>query len=407
MAAHVLPRRLSRIVAFAVIAVLVLGAAAYLLWGSSSKTVSARFERAVGLYAGSDVRLHGVKIGSITKVTPDGDGVIVTMSYDDKIKLPAYADDAKVVRAAIIPPSLVSDRYVEFADYSSCKGACQVLPNKAMIPMNQTASPVELDDIYAALDKLNVALGPQGANKAAGGSAQGPLSDLIGVGAANLQGNGQALGDTVGNLSKAVQTLAHGRNDLFGTVKNLQVFTDALVANDAQVRKFNTQLDTVSAALADERQSLGEALKNLASALKDIADFVKANGDSLHTDIVGLKNVTSVLAKQKDALNEVLHAAPVALSNLVHTYNPTSGTLDTRSNFGNLADPASVCALLNATGSLAVAGATIKSTCDAIGKQVGGLIPPGLPGLSPPGTGSGPPSLPGAPALPRIPGVTG
>ena len=30
--------------------------------------------------------------------------------------------------------------------------------------MNQTASPVELDDIYAALDKLNVALGPKGAD---------------------------------------------------------------------------------------------------------------------------------------------------------------------------------------------------------------------------------------------------
>jgi phospholipid/cholesterol/gamma-HCH transport system substrate-binding protein len=407
MAAHALPRRLARIGVLVVIAVLVIGAAAYLLLGSSSKTVSARFERAVGLYAGSDVRLHGVKIGSITKVTPDGDGVIVKMSYDDKIKLPAYADDAKVVRAAIIPPSLVSDRYVEFADYSSCEGACQVLPNNAMIPMNQTASPVELDDIYAALDKLNVALGPQGANKAAGGSAQGALSDLIGVGAANLQGNGRALGDTVGNLSKAVQTLAHGRNDLFGTVKNLQVFTDALVANDAQVRKFNTQLDTVSAALADERQSLGEALKNLAGALKDIADFVKANGDSLHADIVGLKNVTSVLAKQKDALNEILHVAPVALSNLVHTYNPTSGTLDTRSNFGNLADPAAVCALLNTTGNLPVVGGTTKSTCDAIARQVGGLIPPGLPGLTPPGTGSGPPALPGAPALPKIPGVTG
>jgi phospholipid/cholesterol/gamma-HCH transport system substrate-binding protein len=395
-----------RMVVLAVIAAVVIGTAIHLLLGNSSRTVSARFERAVGLYAGSDVRLHGVKIGSITKVTPDGDGVIVAMSYDDKIKLPGYGDDAKVVRAAIIPPSLVSDRYVEFADFSSCKGECQILPNKAMIPMNQTASPVELDDIYAALDKLNVALGPQGANKAAGGSAKGPLSDLIDVGAANLQGNGQALGDTVTNLSKAVRTLANGRDDLFGTVKNLQVFTDALVANDGQVRKFNSQLDAVSGALADERQSLGQALKNLASALKDIAGFVKTNGASLHTDIVGLKNVTSVLANQKDALNEILHVAPVALSNLVHTYNPTSGTLDTRSNVGNLADPGAVCALLNVTGNLPVAGSTIKSTCDAIGKQIGGLIPPGVPGLTGPGTSGGAPSLPGLPALPRIPGAT-
>ena len=75
------------------------------------------------------------------------------------------------------------------------------------------------------------------------------------------------------NLSKAVQTLANGRQDLFGTVKNLQVFTDALVANDAQVRKFNDQLDQVTSALADERGSLGAALNNLTRALRDIAGF--------------------------------------------------------------------------------------------------------------------------------------
>ena len=90
-------------------------------------------------------------------------------------------DDAKVVRAAIIPPSLVSDRYVQLADFASCTTGCPVLASGAAIPMNQTAAPVELDDIYAALDKLNVALGPKGANSTSL-SAKGPLSDLIDVG---------------------------------------------------------------------------------------------------------------------------------------------------------------------------------------------------------------------------------
>jgi virulence factor Mce-like protein len=402
MMATSMPRNVIRLLAGAVAAVIIIGAAIYLLWPSPSKSVTARFERAVGLYAGSDVRLHGVKIGSITRVKPDGDGVLVSMTYDRKIKLPAYADNAKVVRAAIIPPSLVSDRYVEFQDFSSCHNACAVLASHAMIPMNQTASPVELDDIYAALDKLNVALGPQGANKAGAASPKGALSELIDVGAANLKGNGQALGNTVTNLSKAVQTLASSREDLFGTVKNLQVFTDALVANDAQVRKFNDQLDQVTASLADERQSLGEALKNLSTALKDVAQFIKDNGNQLHADIVGLKSLTQVLANQKAALNETLHVAPVALSNLVHAYNPTSGTLDTRANLGNLADPALICSALSKTGQLPVLGGTIKQTCDALAKLLGGLPP--LPGLGGPGTGAGLPTLPGLPALPGLGG---
>lgn len=382
---HAMPRRVSRLVVLAILAAVLVGAVVFVLLPGRTKTVQARFERAVGLYTGSDVRLHGIKIGSITKVSPDGDGVLVRMRYDGRIKLPAYPDDAKVVRAAVIPPSLVSDRYVQLADFDSCTTGCPVLASGAAIPRNQTATPVELDDIYAALDKLDVALGPKGANSTSL-SARGPLADLIDVGAANLDGNGAALGSTVANLAKAVRTLADGRQDLFGTVKNLQVFTDALVANDAQVRKFNTQLDQVTSALADERGSLAAALKNLSAALRDIAGFIKANGDSIHADVVGLKDVVGVLDKQKAALNEVLAVAPVALSNLNHTYNPTAGTLDTRDNLGgtqNPLDPAAICAALSATKNLPASG-TIADTCAAIAKVIGGLPPlGGTPGLPP------------------------
>ncbi len=385
-----MPRRLSQLVVLAILAAVLVGAVLFVLLPGPTKTVQARFERAVGLYTGSDVRLHGIKIGTITKVSPDGDGVVVRMRYQRKIKLPAYPDDAQVVRAAIIPPSLVSDRYVQLADFDSCTTGCPVLASGAAIPMNQTAAPVELDDIYAALDKLNVALGPQGANSTSlsGGSNKGPLSDLIDVGAANLDGNGAALGNTVADLSKAVRTLAAGREDLFGTVKNLQVFTDALVANDAQVRKFNTQLDQVSAALAAERGSLAAALKNLTAALRDIAGFIQANSDAIHTDVGSLKDVVGVLNKQKAALNEVLAVAPVALANLNHTYNAQGGTLDTRDNLGGLAnplDPAVICSALSATKNLPASG-TIADTCAAIAKVLGGLPPlGGTPGLPPVG----------------------
>jgi phospholipid/cholesterol/gamma-HCH transport system substrate-binding protein len=397
MLPRVLPKRVSQLTVIAILLAVLVGAVVLFFLPRPTKTVTARFERAVGLYAGSSVRLHGVAIGTISKVRPDGDGVLVTMHYDRSIQLPDYPADAKVVRAAIIPPSLVSDRYVQLLDLASC-GHCPALGDHAVIGMNQTAAPVELDDIYAALDKLNTALGPQGAN-ASSLSPNGPLSDLISVGAANLQGNGSALGNTVDNLSKAVQTLANGRQDLFGTVQNLQVFTDALVANDGQVRKLNDQLDQVTSALADERGSLSAALHNLTKALSDIAGFIKTNGNSIHTDVVGLRDVTNVLDKQKAALNEILAVAPVAVSNLAHTYNASSGTLDTRDNLGgtqNPLDPAVICSALTATGNLPASG-TIADTCKAIGKLLGGLPP-----LS--GPGSGLPGLPGVPGLPPLGG---
>jgi len=394
-AQNTLIRKYGRLLVLGGVAVLLIAGIATLFKPASTKKVTARFDRAVGLYTASSVRLHGVSIGKITKVKPDGNGVIVEMEYDKKVKLPAYPDDAKVVRAAIIPPSLVSDRYVEFLDFTSCKGQCEVLPDGASIPQNQTASPVELDDIYGAL-------GPKGANAAAGGDKRGPLAELLDVGAANLDGNGKALGESVQNLARAAKTLADGREDLFGTVKNLQVFTDALVANDAHIRTFNSQLQQVSGALADDRQSLAAALKNLAVALKDISGFIKQNGDTLHADVVGLKNVTDMVLKQKAALNEILSVAPVALANLVHTYNPRSGTLDTRSNLGQLADPAIVCGILQNVGALGTLSSAIQGTCKKIGDLLGGLP---LPGFGQPGTGGAPVCLPGG-VLPTVPGVT-
>ncbi|HEX2903568.1 MAG TPA: MCE family protein [Jatrophihabitans sp.] len=405
MPIRVLPKRLSQLIVLGLVAAVVLGAVVLFLLPSPTKTVSARFDRAVGLYPGSSVRLHGVAIGKITKVKPDGTGVLVTMQYRRSINLPAYSADAKVVRAAIIPPSLVSDRYVQLLDMSACGPHCATLADNAEIGQNQTASPVELDDIYAALNTLNVALGPHGANSDSL-SKNGPLSDLIDVGAANLNGNGVTLGNTITDLSKAVQTLANGREDLFGTVKNLQVFSDALVANDAQVRKFNDQLDQVTSELASERGSLAAALKNLQQALSDIAGFIKQNSNAIHTDVVGLKDVVGVLNNQKAALNEILAVAPVAVSNLAHTYNPVSGTLDTRDNIGSLAnplDPAVICSALTSLGKLGAPTGTIAKTCDQISKVLGGLPvlgggPGGIPG------GNSTPGLPGLPPLPKLGG---
>ena len=66
--------------------------------GSDTRRVTAYFDRTVSLYKGSEVRVMGVNIGTVTAVVPEGDRVRVAMEYDDEYKLPA---DAK---AAIITP---------------------------------------------------------------------------------------------------------------------------------------------------------------------------------------------------------------------------------------------------------------------------------------------------------------
>jgi phospholipid/cholesterol/gamma-HCH transport system substrate-binding protein len=345
-----------------VLAIVVGGVAYFLLSGNSTKKVSAQFSSAVGVYKGTPVKILGIDVGEVTGVKPNGATVTVTMEYDSKYKLPTNAI------SVIVANSLVSDRFIQLAP--AYKGSGPSLGRDAKIPQSRTAAPAELDDIYGALNKLSVALGPKGANK------NGSLRDLVNVSAANLKGNGAALGNSITKLSQAAKTLADGRGDLFGTVKNLQAFTKALSDSDSQVRHFNTQLAQVAGDLAAERKDLGAALQNLGTALNSVAGFVNDNAKKTHTDIVGLKSLTGVLVKEQASLNETLAVAPAALANIVHAYQPDLGVLATRSNLDSLADPSALCALIDPSlipgvpdsvkSPLGSITAPLKKTCTAV-----------------------------------------
>jgi len=371
------------------------GVVATIAWPTRQPThrIVAHFTRVVGVHPGSDVRVLGVRIGEVVAVVPEGRTVRMELRYAAKYPIPADAS------AVIVPPSVVSDRYVQL---TPAWVSGPTLPDGAELPVARTVVPLELDDIYRSLDELNTALGPTGAN------ADGALSDLVATARRNLEGNGQALHDTLDGLSSALSTVADGRDDLFGTVANLQQFTSALARSDAAVREFNQQLAAVGEQLAAERDQLAAALRNLATALADITTFVRDNRAALADNVAALADITGVLVRQQRALIDVLDVAPLALSNLNLAYNPRSGTIDTRDNALGPYDPASyTCSLL--VGVLPVA--QVPKECadlarllaakglpltDELRRLVG--LPPG--GLSPGQLGS----LPVVPVLPGLPG---
>ncbi|MFF5482799.1 MCE family protein [Streptomyces sp. NPDC012935] len=318
-------------------ALVLVAALTYALWPRPEPVhVTAYFPRTVGIYPGSDVRVLGVRIGEVKEITPEGGRVRVELEYEADRKVPAEA------QAAIINSSVVSDRYVQLLPVYRGGPA---LRTGDEIPESRTAVPVELDRVFDSLHTTAEALGPKGANK------DGSLSRLLGVSADNFDGQGKNLNQTVKDLSAAVTTLSDGRTDLFGTIRNLQVFTAALAADDKSVRSFNSSLAKVAEQLAGEREDLAAALRNLGSALGDVSAFVRKNKKSLTSNVEGLSRVTKVLVTQRAALEELLEVAPTGMSNLNNAYNPSAGTLDTRNNADQAQDPASLlCSVLRTTG---------------------------------------------------------
>lgn len=321
--------RYQKPIAFLATMIVVIGGLVAMFRGGESDriTVTASFDRAIGLYPGSSVRVLGVKIGTVRSITPDGPNVTVVMELPKDTPVPADAT------AVIIPPSLVSDRYVELSPVFE-QGDTPLADGDEV---EDTMTPVELDELLGSLDKLLVALGPKGAN------ADGALGDLIDVGAKTLgNGGGKDLNDTIVNLAQAIKTLSDNSGDFTGVVENLSAFTHTLAANDAKIRRLTANLATATKFLAGESESLAQALKNLSIALGEVASLVHEHRDELGSDIQALAKVTQVVVKHKDSLIEALDVLPLGAANIAGTVNTEAQTLDIRNNNHQADDPYSI-----------------------------------------------------------------
>lgn len=340
----------------AIIIVLLVTAAVVMFRDEDRKTLTAHFPRTISIYEGSDVRVLGVAVGQVDTVTPSGTDVVVTMSYDADVKIPA---DAKAV---IVAPSIVGDRFVQLTPVYT---GGDVMADAATLDQDSTAVPLELDQIYTSLDDLTVALGPTGANR------NGALSDLLETTAENFGGQGAKFHQTIEDFGDLSATLDDNKEELFGSARELEGFISTLAQNDQTVRRFNDSLAEVSTMLAGERQELSASLENLATALGQVSTFVQENRDVLGRNISGLKRVSDVLVKRRAELDEILDAAPLALNNLALTYNPQAGTLDTNANIGELvhqveSDPATLlCGFLSQADN---AGALCSLVQEALGR---------------------------------------
>jgi phospholipid/cholesterol/gamma-HCH transport system substrate-binding protein len=315
----------ARLLSFlAVVALLVVAALWWITLGHKGTQLTAYFDKAIGVYAGSEVKVLGVSVGRIDSVTPQGGTVRVEFTVDQGIEIPVG------VHAIEVAPSLVSDRYLQLAPaYDSGP----LIANHAVIPRERTETPVELDDLEASVNQLSTALGPKGAN------SSGALSNVLDTAAANLSGNGELLGDTIRKLSDAAETLSNSSGDLFTTIDNLQKFTKTLADSDAQVRAFNTQLAGATDYLANDRDQLGVALSSLAGALTQVQSFVAQNKDAIASNVDRLTGVTQALVDQRAALAEILDVAPLGLSNFLSTYDAASASFAIRGNINELTYP--------------------------------------------------------------------
>ncbi|TVS83812.1 MCE family protein [Mycobacterium helveticum] len=320
-------------------------------------TITAYFPTATAIYPGDDVRVSGMKVGTIDSIQPQGTRAKLVMHVDHGVSIPA---DAKAV---IVAQNLVAARYVQLTPPYRSSGP--TMRDGAVIPIDRTAVPVEWDQVKTQLMRLATELGPN--SKVSTPS----VARFIDSAADALGGdNGEKLRQTLAQLSGVARVFANGSGNLVDIIRNLQTFVSALRDSNTQIVQFDNRLATLTSVLDDNKSDLDAALTDLSGAVGEVQRFVAGSRDATSEQLTRLADLTQVLVDHKMALKNLLHVAPNGLANFYNSYDPDVGNIRGGVDFQQLTNPTfAFCSQL---------GALENATANETGKLCGLYLSPAL-----------------------------
>jgi virulence factor Mce-like protein len=299
-------------------------------------TITAYFPTATAIYPGDDVRVSGMKVGTIAAIHPQGTRAKMIMHVDHGVRIPADA------QAVIVAQNLVAARYVQLTPPYRSSGP--TMPDGGVIPIDRTGVPVEWDQVKDQLMRLATELGP---NSKVSTTSVGRFIDS----AADALGgdNGEKLRQTLSQLSAVARVFADGSGNIVDIIKNLQTFVSALRDSNVQIVQFDNRLATLTSVLDDNKSDLDAALTDLSGAVGEVQRFIEGSRDATSEQVSRLADLTQILVDNKMALKNVLHVAPNALANGYNDYDPDVGNIRGGVGLQNFSNPTfAFCAQLSA-----------------------------------------------------------
>ncbi|HEX3787871.1 MAG TPA: MCE family protein [Pseudonocardiaceae bacterium] len=258
---------------------------------------SAMFTDVTGLNTGDDVRISGVKIGSVTSIA------VVQQKYarvgfqiDAGRHLPAE------VTASIKYRNLVGQRYVSLG--TDVGDPNTLLAPGATIPLNRTAPALNLTVLFNGFKPLFQALNPDDVNALA--------LEIIQV----LQGEGGTVDDLLTHTASLTEAIA-GRDKVIGeTIDNLNTVLGTVNAHSAQFSDLIIQLQQLVSGLNQERQPIGDAITGLGNLTTATAGLLTNARPPLESDISSLGVLSKTLDDSSGLVQHFVSFLPTKLAAL-------------------------------------------------------------------------------------------
>ncbi|HEY0451360.1 MCE family protein [Actinophytocola sp.] len=210
-----------------------------------------------------DVKVRGLIVGEIRKITPTEQGSVLDLALDpDKVDV-----IPRNVSARFIPKTLFGDRYVALQIPADADP--QHLAQGDRIEQDKSAPAVELSQALDHLLPVLQAVQPQ------------KLSTTLTAISTALEGRGKELGDTlvdlgklVGEINPHVPQLTH---DLNALVAVSDTYADAIPDFTAAL----SDLTVTSRTIAEQKANLQALFADLTTSSQNLEQFLRANSDNI------------------------------------------------------------------------------------------------------------------------------
>jgi phospholipid/cholesterol/gamma-HCH transport system substrate-binding protein len=254
------------------------------------KTYAAEFTNVSGLKTGNFVRIAGVEVGQVKKISINRDATVrVEFSTDNSVIL----TDGN--RAAIRYDNLVGGRYLALQE-----GAGPLTPLKPgqTIPVSRTEPALDLDALLGGFRPLFRALDP------------GKVNELSGQLIQALQGQGPSIGSFLDQAAAVTNTLAD-RDLLIGqVVDNLNVVLGSLGGQSDRLDKAVTSLSELVHGLAARRTDISNAVAYTNAAAGSVADLLSRARGPLQNVVHETDRTAGIAVADHDYLDNLLNQLP-------------------------------------------------------------------------------------------------
>jgi phospholipid/cholesterol/gamma-HCH transport system substrate-binding protein len=260
----------------------------------ATNTYKAEFVDATGVVNGDDIRVAGVKVGTVQDIEiVENTRALVTFTVDADTRI----DGA--THATIRFRNLIGQRYISLTQEGRSEAE---LEEDGTIPVSRTQPALDLTVLFNGFKPLFEALSPDDINK---------LSyEIVQV----FQGEGGTLESLLGSTASLTQTLANRDQVIGDLLDNLTHVLDHIADRDQQLGQLIVSFQDLVSGLKEDRQAILGSLDGISDLAVETAGLIDDIREPFVRDIRAARQLVARLDRNKGEIDRVLQVMPIKVN---------------------------------------------------------------------------------------------